>query len=162
MSPIRVILHPTDFSDDSAEAARIALAVARDRGARLVVLHVAPREIADGRFIVGPTPHAFREQLWDHLRRFEVAEPRVHIEPILKEGTPAAEILRTAQESHCDLIVMGTHGRSGLGCVLMGSVAESVLRSAECPVLVVKGHRRETSADELDRDSVEVEATPVL
>ncbi len=141
MPPIRVILHPTDFSEDSAEASRVALAIARDRGARLIALHVKPREIVDGRFIAGPTPDIYREELWGRLRRLEDAGQGVRVEPLLKEGFPVAEILRTAEDSRCDLIVMGTRGRTGLEAAALGSVAESVLREAACPVLIAKARR---------------------
>jgi nucleotide-binding universal stress UspA family protein len=57
----------------------------------------------------------------------------------LAKGDPASPIIKVAEEMACDLIVLGTHGRTGLGRVLMGSVAEHVMRSAPCPVLVVKG-----------------------
>ena len=60
------------------------------------------------------------------------------VETRLRQGDAAEEILSSAEELGCDLIVMGTHGRSGLGRLLMGSVAESVLRKARCPVLTVK------------------------
>ncbi len=148
MQPIRVILHPTDFSDDSTEAFRMALAIARDRRARLIVVHVEPREIVDGRFIAGPTPEAYREELWGRLRRFEDAGHGVRVEPVLTEGSPVAEILRAAEESHSDLIVMGTRGRTGLGRAILGSVAESVIRAAACPVLIAKARRDDLPASE--------------
>ena len=67
-------------------------------------------------------------------------DTRVH------EGDPATQIVRVAQETRCDLIVLGTHGRTGLGRLLMGSVAEQVLRKAPCPVLTVKTPFPETSS----------------
>jgi nucleotide-binding universal stress UspA family protein len=66
----------------------------------------------------------------------------------LQEGDPATEILRIAQECKCDLIVMGTHGRTGVARLLMGSVAEHVVRKAECPVLVVKTPLPKTTRSE--------------
>jgi nucleotide-binding universal stress UspA family protein len=66
------------------------------------------------------------------------SDPAVKIEHRLAEGDPAREILRVARETGCDLIVMGTHGWTGLGRLLMGSVAEQVVRKATCPVLTVK------------------------
>ncbi len=66
------------------------------------------------------------------------------MEHLLKMGKPTVEILRVAEESNCDLIVMGTHGRRGLARMLMGSVAEHVVRNATCAVLVVKTHMLET------------------
>jgi nucleotide-binding universal stress UspA family protein len=70
------------------------------------------------------------------------------VEHHLKEGDPAAEILRLAQEARVDLIVMGMHGRTGLGRLLMGSVAERVVRQAPCPVLTVKVPQRQAPPSE--------------
>ncbi|MCI0682257.1 MAG: universal stress protein [Gemmataceae bacterium] len=139
MLPLRVILHPTDFSARSESAFQVAYALARDHRARLIVLHVREIPVAAygefGQLPVEPEqPEAIRAAL-DKLigERADVA-----IEPCVKSGDPTAEILTTAQETHSDMIVMGTHGRTGLGRLLMGSVAEQVLRKAPCPVLTVK------------------------
>jgi nucleotide-binding universal stress UspA family protein len=72
------------------------------------------------------------------LEKLSVADAEVRMERQLAEGSPSEEILRIAQQINADLIVLGTHGRSGLARVLMGSVAEDVLRKASCPVLTVK------------------------
>jgi nucleotide-binding universal stress UspA family protein len=74
-------------------------------------------------------------ELLDHL---EPPHPEVSVERHLVAGEPAAEILRLARTQKCDLIVMGTHGLAGLDRLLLGSVAEQVLRRAPCPVLTVK------------------------
>jgi nucleotide-binding universal stress UspA family protein len=66
------------------------------------------------------------------------SDPKVRVRYLLVEGNPAAEILSAAREGNCDLIVMGTHGRTGLNRLLMGSVAEEVVRKAPCPVLTVR------------------------
>ena len=68
------------------------------------------------------------------------------VEYHVRDGDAAAEILTLAQQSHCDLIVLGTHGRSGVSRLLMGSVAEAVLRKAPCPVLTVKQPLLETGS----------------
>jgi nucleotide-binding universal stress UspA family protein len=70
------------------------------------------------------------------------ADLKYPVEARLTQGDAAAEILRTAKDVECDLIVMGTHGRTGLDRLLFGSVAESVVPKADCPVLVVKDSRR--------------------
>ena len=70
--------------------------------------------------------------------RIQASEAKVPIEHRLEEGDPVTVILRVARESKCELIVMGTHGRSGLAHLLMGSVAEQIVRKATCAVLVVK------------------------
>jgi nucleotide-binding universal stress UspA family protein len=134
MLPLRTILHPTDFSPDSEHAYRVARALARDYKARLVVLHVLPappfiappeREwlsgAADGKH---PKEWARLRELSRHWR--------------LRQGRPAREIVTVAKGVGCELIVMGTHGRTGLRRALLGSVAEDVLRHAPCPVLTVR------------------------
>jgi len=145
MLPIHTILHPTDFSDRSEFAFRLACALARDYGARLVLLHVAPLPVVVyGEGIVPPPPDDFLERLEEKLHRLQVPDPRIHVEYRLKEGDPVTEILGTAQDIHPDLIVMGTHGRTGLGRLLMGSVAEQVVRQAVCPVVTVRAPFPET------------------
>jgi nucleotide-binding universal stress UspA family protein len=138
MLPIRTILHPTDFSDRSDYAFRLACSLSRDYDARLVILHVAspPVTVVGDAMWVGPIEPNFTE-LKDKLLRLKGPDPK-RVERRLEEGDPAAEILRVARESKCDLIVMGTHGRRGLGRLLMGSVAEQVVRKAPCPVVTVK------------------------
>ncbi len=139
MSPIRAILHPTDFSGPSDLAFRMACALARDFGARLVVLHVVE-------FPANVYPEATRHEdpalrhpaLWDQVRGLRPPSPDVPVDYRLADGDAAAEVVRAAAETGSDLIVMGTHGRSGLKHLLMGSVAERVVRNAPCPVLTVK------------------------
>jgi nucleotide-binding universal stress UspA family protein len=141
MLSIQTILHPTDFSARSEYAFRLACALARDHGARLIVLHVVPPPQSvgyDEMPITSPLSPDYKKELEDKLRRFMAVDPNLRVAGRLEEGFPADEILRTAQETKADLIVMGTHGRTGLGRLLMGSVAEQVMRKAACPVLTVK------------------------
>jgi nucleotide-binding universal stress UspA family protein len=140
MGPIRTILHPTDFSERSGYAFQLACALARDYGARLIVLHVAEPPVIPygGVMTPPPPPRDSWRALEEQLHRIQAPEPTVHVEHRLEEGGPVAEILRVARETTADLIVMGTHGRTGLGRLLMGSVAEQVVRKAPCPVLTVK------------------------
>jgi nucleotide-binding universal stress UspA family protein len=140
MLAIRTILHPTDFSAPAEYAFRLACSLARDHGARLLVLHVKPIEIlyTDSLYVPPPDPAQIEENLLEQLHQLQPPEPLAGVEYLLKEGNPIPEILRTAQESGSDLIVMGTHGRTGLRRLLVGSVAEQVLRKAGCPVLTVK------------------------
>jgi nucleotide-binding universal stress UspA family protein len=136
---VRTVLHPTDFSDYSDHAFRLACMLARDYGARLVVLHVAtPPTIVYGEGIVPPDPELVYREARERLNRLEVPGADVHAERRFEEGDPATEILRVAKDINADLIVMGTHGRTGLGRLLMGSVAEQVVRRALCSVLTVK------------------------
>lgn len=142
MTPIRTILHPTDFSLHSGYAFRLACSLARDHGARVIVLHVMdwPGVVSSGG-LTGPPrlePVADVLALQEQLRQIKAPDPKVSIAHRWEEGTAAAGILQVARESQCDLIVLGTHGRTGLRRLLMGSVVEQVVRSAPCPVLTVK------------------------
>lgn len=138
MLPIRTILHPTDFSEQSNYALRLACALARDHGARLILLHVAspPTAIYGGDVLV-PLPPESHDEEKQRLDRLEVPDT-VSTERRLVEGDAATEILYVAEKTGADLIVMGTHGRTGLARFLMGSVAEQIVRKGPCPVLTVK------------------------
>ena len=143
MLPIRTILHPTDFSERSANAFEVACSLARDSGAGLIVLHVLERPVIayTGVAMAPPAPGPSEEErkaLLKRLKHVQPQAPAVAVEHRLEQGDPATGILQVAQEAGCDLIVMGTHGRTGLGRLLLGSVAEQVLRKAPCPVLTVK------------------------
>ena len=141
MLPIKTILHPTDFSGPSEYAFQVACSLARDYGAKLVVLHVDMPPVTIGEVISYMEPEEYKEKLWAEFRRLEATEPGIRdlrLETKLAEGNPAKEILRTANEIKPELIVMGTHGRTGLGRLLMGSVAEEVVRKSPFPVLTVK------------------------
>jgi universal stress protein A len=147
MKAIKTILHPTDFSKHSIEALDLAGSLARDRCARLVILHVvpsAPAVIDGGAAAVDKAERRardlenYRHEMLDRLHRMDVPAMACPAERILVEGDAAREILRKADEFSCDLIVMGTHGRSADFGRLMGSVAEEVSHKAPCPVLTVK------------------------
>lgn len=138
MPSVHTILHPTDFSARSENAFQLACALTRDYGARLVVLHVAATvpPLASGEALP-PDTESQRREAKDHLDRLEVRGADVRAERRLEEGEPVTEILRVAQEIDASLIVLGTHGRTGLSRLLMGSVAEQVVRKSACPVLTV-------------------------
>jgi nucleotide-binding universal stress UspA family protein len=141
MLPISTIIHPTDFSDRSEYAFRLACSLARDHGARLIVLHVVPTPQGVGYNelpIVPPLSPDYRQELEEKLHKFKTVDPKLRVECRLEEGFAADEILRIARDTKADLIVMGTHGRTGLARLLMGSVAEQVARKAACPVLTAK------------------------
>jgi nucleotide-binding universal stress UspA family protein len=137
--PIRTILHPTDFSERSASALTLACALARDYGARLVLVHVAARQVTVyGEVALIPESKDYLEPLTRQLDLLPVPGANLRVERRFEEGDAPTEILRVAQETGTDLIVMGTHGRTGLERLVMGSVAEQVVRQAACPVLTVK------------------------
>ena len=140
MSRIRTILHPTDFADASLPAFRYACNLARDNGARLVVLHVfepIPPLMVHGLILPTDTEHT-RWTAREQLHNLRPADRAVDYDRLLRDGSPTETILDVAREVGAELIVMGTHGRSGLSRLLLGSVAENVLRGASCPVLFVK------------------------
>lgn len=141
MFPVQTVLHPTDFSEASQAALQTAGALARDQNARLVLLHVAPPPLATlgGTTGIPPVPDEYgREELMRQLSQVRPPDPAVPVEYRLEYGRPAEAIARVARELGCELVVIGTHGRTGLRWLLMGSVAEEVLRTAPCPVLTVK------------------------
>jgi nucleotide-binding universal stress UspA family protein len=139
MLPIRTILQPTDFSPQSGHAFQVACALAHDYGARVVLLHVRAPELGYGEgFVVPADPEAEDRALLRELEQMQPPDPAVRVWRAVQEGNPATEIVRAAEEIGCDLIVMGTHGRSGVGRLLMGSVAEAVQRKAPCPVLTTR------------------------
>jgi nucleotide-binding universal stress UspA family protein/uncharacterized protein (DUF2267 family) len=138
MLPIRTILHPTDLSDCSRHAGELAANLAKDRDAQLVLLHVIePSGLAPELGIALPDK-TLRTAIDGELFELQRSFNGVRCEHVVAEGAPAAEIVRVAREIKSDLIVMGTHGRSRIGRLLLGSVAEEVVRRAPCPVLTLK------------------------
>jgi universal stress protein A len=139
MLPLGTVLHPTDFSENSEYAFRVACGLARDYKARLILLHVmAPPMVI---YAGGPVPAETWpsiDEVQEKLRELQEQAHHVRVETQVMEGDPVDMILRAAEETDCDVVVMGTHGRTGLGRLLMGSVAEAVIRKAPCPVLSVK------------------------
>ena len=136
---IQVILHPTDFSAGSQDAAQVARSLAREVGARLVLMHVAPLKVLmDGTVAAEMDPRYYQDALDAARASLDGPDLKYPVETRLAHGFEADGILTTAQEVRCDLIVMGTHGRNSLSRLLLGSVSESVLPKADCPVMVVK------------------------
>jgi nucleotide-binding universal stress UspA family protein len=139
MLPLRVILHPTDFSDRSDYAFRLACSLARDHGAKVVVLHVvAPPAVVYGEVMVDIATETLMDSAKLQLSKLQAPDPTVELVKRLEVGDPVQEIVRVGKEVGADMIVQGTHGRSGLSRLLLGSTAEHVLRLAECPVISVK------------------------
>ncbi len=135
----RTILLPTDFSSASDAALPHATALARQNGARLLIVHVEepPLAYGGGELYYGlPEPDSARiAAMLEKVRPEDASVPFTHR---LAMGDPAAEICRIAAEEKAAMIVLGTHGRTGMFRLLMGSVAESILRHAPCPVLVYR------------------------
>lgn len=146
MVPMQVILHPTDFSEASRPAYRLACSLAKEHDAQLIILHVvAPSAIAYGDAMTEMVRAGSREEIKHMFQRLHAPAPTVPVEHVIEEGDPVATILRVAKEKKVEQIVMGTHGRTGLNRLLMGSVAENVLRHAECPVVIVRGKSSEAT-----------------
>jgi nucleotide-binding universal stress UspA family protein len=136
---IHTILHPTDFSERSEFAFDFACSLASDYGARLIILHVVqPPMAVYGEIITDLPIEPVRETATQRLTQIKPSDPKVPFEHQLEEGDPVERILHAAKVNQCDLIVMGTHGRTALSRLVMGSVAEQVVRKAPCPVLTVK------------------------
>jgi nucleotide-binding universal stress UspA family protein len=139
----RIILHPTDFSPCSECAFQIAVDMAKEHQATLLVLHVVEtlgaENVTYGEAVSQMQPEGYHRRLWeDFCRKIPAVAAAITVLPLLAEGDPANEIDRISRARHCDLVVMGTHGRTGLEHLLRGSVAERVVRYVPCPVLVVK------------------------
>jgi nucleotide-binding universal stress UspA family protein len=138
----RVILFPTDLTPTSAHALPAAADLARQYGARLLVLYVAetlgPANVTYGEAESVLEPEGYRRRLVEEVRKSTPVPADVPAEILLTEGDAAREILHTAASRACDLIVMSTHGLTGLRRLLAGSVAEKVVREAPCPVLTVR------------------------
>jgi uncharacterized protein (DUF2267 family)/nucleotide-binding universal stress UspA family protein len=139
MSPIRTILHPTDFSDCSRHAGEFAANLANDYHARLVLLHVVEPPKYDPAVVLAlPDITDLRSAAEAELDRQQISCKAARCERALAVGSTAVEILRVAGEINPDLIVLGTHGRTGLRRLVIGSIAEEVIRRAPCPVLSLK------------------------
>lgn len=151
MISIKKVLFPTDLSDAAAEAQLYACALAEQFGAELHILSVL-----QDMTMVSPDPNmpwvipaSSLEEIRQSLDQALLAIPDPKwsagktIYRVLRTGTPFLEIVRYAQEQDIDVIVVGTHGRSGLTHMLLGSTAEKVVRKSPCPVLTVhpKGHQ---------------------
>jgi nucleotide-binding universal stress UspA family protein len=127
------ILYPTDFSSYSNQAYFHAVGLAETYGASLTVVYVHAR--------------GERERWRSQLEQVRPANPKIAVSHVLLEGDPADEITRYAADAGIDVIVIGTHGRTGAERPEMGSVAERVMREAACSVLVVKLPKGVTGAE---------------
>jgi len=145
MVPIRRILFPTDFSEHAHCAWPLALQFAKEFGAEVHLLHVvAPPPRLTEAYAVNFDPEKFAQILTAEasasLEKLAQAAKDLTIasHPEVRIGVDFHEIIEYARTHQIDLIVMGTHGRTGLAHALVGSVAEKVVRRAPCPVLTVK------------------------
>jgi nucleotide-binding universal stress UspA family protein len=133
------ILFPTDFSTASDAGLPLATTLAKEMGATLVVLHVEEPPIAygGGELYYG-LPEPDHPALVKMLHNVKPSDTKVRCEHRMLVGDPATEIVKAADDENVAMIVLGTHGRTGLNRFLMGSVAEQVVRKAKCPVVTLK------------------------
>lgn len=146
MQPIKIILVPTDFSPASKRALRYACNLAEATGASLQIMHVMENPYLPNAFegYYAPLPGEFLEDL-DRRTRAELeaqltADEKTKYSPVfvLRMGSPAHEILEYLNDQDAiDLVVMATAGRGGVARLMMGSVADKVVRAAPCPVLTL-------------------------
>lgn len=147
MKGVRRILHPTDFSRASGAAFLKAVALAKESRAQLLLVHVMlPPTPFIGDGYVSPKTYQELEAAARRSAQRELAKvaaraqkAKARVKAVLLEGVPYDRIARAARSKGADLIVMGTHGRSGLSKFFLGSVAERVIALAPCPVLTVRG-----------------------
>ncbi len=138
MLRISTILHPTDYSDLSRPAFELACALARDYSAELIICHVEPAPTAVVNGMVIEISIGELAKLTAQLEQVKPDDRGIRVTHKLLRGDPASEIIRLAEKVKADLIVLGTHGRGGFSRLILGSVAEGVMRLAPCPVLTVK------------------------
>jgi universal stress protein A len=141
-----IILHPTDFSECATQAEELAVRLARDSKGELVLTQVL---VEAPLYAEGVASLRDSQKVYEAQRKWaeETLEARagqiqkehgIKVRWTLPVGIPFQEIVKSAEAEHADMIVMGTHGRSGLNRLLLGSVAERVIRLAPCPVVTVR------------------------
>jgi len=139
--PFMKILCPIDFDDNSMAALDTAARMARESGGILEVLHVVPIMMQPGGMPIHIDVYATEEEA---AKAKMIGLAKEHLAGVKYElrtavAQPAVAILHAQQKLAADVIVMGTHGRRGIAHLIIGSVAEHVMREAECPVLTVRG-----------------------
>jgi nucleotide-binding universal stress UspA family protein len=142
---IKTILFPTDFSNGARAAMDHAISLAKDYQAKLILLYVI-QDISIAEWYIPSTISAgelvedMQKSAWQEMDKWiaEVSKQVKDVEKMVVRGVPFVEIIQTAKERNADLIVIGTHGRTGIDHMLFGSTAEKVVRKAACPVLTVR------------------------
>jgi len=142
---INTILFPTDFSQGARVAMDHAVSLARDYNAKLILLYVIQDISVSEWYIpsslsVADLVEDMQKSAWQEMEGWaaEVSSKIEDIEKIVLRGVPFVEIVKIAREKSADLIVIGTHGWTGIDHILFGSTAEKVVRKSPCPVLTVR------------------------
>lgn len=143
--PIQRILVPIDFSIHSKNALRYAIPLAEQFGATLHLVYVVeqtiyPADLGFGQVVIPEVEEELRERGFEELKTLVEREigGRVNATSAVRTGKPHQEILREAEENDIDLIVVATHGHTGVEQILFGSTAMRIVRMAKCPVLTVR------------------------
>lgn len=142
---IKTILFPTDFSQGARAAMEYAVAMAKDCQAKLILLYVIqdisiaewyiPSSLSAADLVEDMQKSATKEmEKW----QAEAKQQLKDVESLVLRGVPFVEIIKTAKDKKADMIVIGTHGRTGIDHMLFGSTAEKVVRKSHCPVLTVR------------------------
>jgi universal stress protein A len=146
MIQFRKILVPTDFSPASRQAVPYGCELAKQHGAELILCHVLeiphyPTLFEGTALVVPPIDESLRTQLGEQLRKLAEETAQDHAVPcraVMRDGPPTQQLLDCAAEEGADLIVIATHGYTGLKHMLLGSTAEQIVRHAPCPVLTIR------------------------
>ena len=146
--PNKCILTATDFSEYSKVALDICLGVSRCMKTKLYVLHTIEKFPHDYRHLLSRAAHADTKQKLEEeaVRKISAMIPAELLEsgdviPIVRFGKPFLEIIQVAKEKKVDLLAVGTRGRAGMDRIILGSVAERIVRKADCPVMVIRGRK---------------------
>jgi nucleotide-binding universal stress UspA family protein len=147
LAGIKKILHATDFSKASARALQEAIKLAKDNGAQLLVVHVIePTPYVAGGEFGGAEIYTKLEDMARHNAQSSMSKlmqrlkkSKIKAESLLLRGLSHEQIVKAAKNKRADMIIIGTHGRTGLSKLFMGSVAGKVIALANCPVMTVRG-----------------------
>ena len=154
MLHLKTILFPTDFSAVADQALDVARSLARDHQAKMVLVHCALPVVAMEVYVAPTDMDETRSQVRQQLQAVAARITDVPVEIDALFGEPGPMIVGLAEKLSADLIVMGTHGRGGLTRLLLGSVADYVLRHAPCPVLTIKPGTEQHLQDEIPTELV--------
>jgi nucleotide-binding universal stress UspA family protein len=143
VAAVKSILVPIDFSDYSKNALQYAASIGRQFGAELLLIYVVeptiyPADFSFGQVVLPNIEKELQERGQTELNDLASKLEGVAVKTLVRTGKPFLEIVRTAEEKDIDLIVMATHGHTGMEHLIFGGTAEKVIRKAPCPVLMLR------------------------